>query len=132
MSLTICARVGLHLEGCWPFIDVTRDDLGYGGGRCVSGARGSAPTGGGESGSAANLAHAMSVKSGRLARGVLSAEAFPIMDGFDIAYVVTVVLGKLLGRKVEHQLLADFCSAYHIPTTLATRREKRRVLDAGA
>ena len=79
---------------------------------------------------AANVLHYASSKSKRVAKSVLAAELFAMIDGFDAGFSIRKTLENITGQEnMALSLFTDSKSLYGLVVTLAQTTEKRLQID---
>jgi hypothetical protein len=77
----------------------------------------------------ANVIHAASHKSKRVARSALAAELFAVVDRFDMGIVMKHWFSNVLGQPLDLHILTDSRRAFHTITTIVKTRERRLMID---
>lgn len=78
----------------------------------------------------ANIVHYTSSKSKRIAKSVLAAELFAMVDGFDLGFSIKESLERISGKKnVDLTLMTDSLSLYGLTISLAQTTERRLQID---
>lgn len=79
---------------------------------------------------AVNIIHFASSKSKRVAKSVLAAELFALINGFDVGFSIKESLQRMTGvKKIDLTLMTDSRSLYGLAISLAQTTERRLQID---
>ena len=77
----------------------------------------------------ANIMHYSSAETKRVRKSVLSAELFALVHGFDIGFLVSHTLSRILGRQVELSIYTESLTLYGLCVSLSQTTEHRLQID---